>query len=282
MTPCILAASHDRGFLQRLGLLLEQAGYRLLLAPSGEAGFEYINGQPVNIFLIDEDWSGGNAFELCKRIKNTKKLAVVPIILLLSRRQREEGFKVLGVEHIVDKPVDEYFLLSLLSSALSRTRNPGDALDLSVKQRRSYLYRRKVLLGGHDRDHTEMMARLLRQESCEVAVVRQGHELLTRALSFRPHLIIMDLLLPGLGAPAEYIKALRILPDFQPVPVFVFSYYRVENLGSEDIRQQTEMIDAGHDACLLSGASADMGRFSDRTFIRRLDAFLNEFYSRKG
>jgi len=53
MTPCILAASHDQAFLQRLGLLLEQAGYRLLLASSGEAGFESMNSQPVNIFLID-------------------------------------------------------------------------------------------------------------------------------------------------------------------------------------------------------------------------------------
>ncbi|HQO58908.1 MAG TPA: hypothetical protein PLT76_09350 [Candidatus Omnitrophota bacterium] len=281
MTPCILAASHDQAFLQRLGLLLEQAGYRLLLASSGEAGFESMNSQPVNIFLIDEDWAGGEAFEFCKRVKNTKKLAVIPIVLLLSRRQREEGFRVLGVEHIIKKPVDEYFLLSLLSSALSRSRSPGEALDLSVQQRQSYLYRRKVLLGGQDRDNAEIMARLLRQEACEVAVVRQGHELLTRALVFHPHLIIVDVLLAGLGAPADYIRALRILPDFQTVPVCVFSYYRVENLGSEDIHQQTEMIDAGHEACLLSGANVYLGRFSDRTFIQRLNAFLNEFYFRK-
>lgn len=275
MIPCILAASHDQACLQRLGLLLEQAGYRLLLAPSGEAGFEYISGQPADLFLIDEEWSGGNAFELCKRIKGIKKLAVVPIVLLLSRRQREEGFKVLGVDHIVYKPIDEYFLLSLLSSALSRTRSPGNALDLIAKQRQSSLYRRRVLLGGHERDNAELMAGLLRQESCEVVVVRKGQDILTRALVFQPHLIVMDVLLPGLGAPAEYIKALRLLPDFQRTPVVVFSYYRVENLGSEDIRQRTEMIDAGHEACLLSGASAYIGWFSDRTFIQQLNDFLN-------
>ncbi|MFA5260300.1 MAG: response regulator [Candidatus Omnitrophota bacterium] len=281
MTPCILAASHDQAFLQRLSLLLEQAGYRLSLAPSSEQGLHYISSQPVDVFLVDEDWAGGNAFELCKHIKNTKKLAIIPIVLLLSRRQREEGFKVLGVEHIVYKPVDEYLLLSLISSVLSRTRSPVEALELTVKQRRSYLYRRRVLLGGHDRDNTEIMAGLLRQESCEVAVVRQGHEILTRALVFHPHLIIMDVLLPGLGAPADYIKALRLLPDFQRIPVFVFSYYRVEDLGSEDIRQRTEMIDASHEACLLAGASAYFGRFSDRTFIHRLNDFLNWIYHRK-
>ena len=281
MLPCILAASHDQSFLQRLSLLLEQSGYRLSLAPSGEEGFQFVSKHPVDIFLVDEEWADGNAFEFCKRIKSIKKFAVIPIILLLSRRQREEAFKVLGVEHVVYKPVDEYFLLSLLASALARTRLPGEALDLTEKQRHSHLYRRRVLLGGHDRVNTEIMAGLLKQEACEVSLVRQGHDVLTRALSFHPHLIIIDVLLPGLGTPAEYIKALRLLPDLQYVPVFVFSYYRVENLGSEDIRQRTELIDSGHEACLIAGASAYIGRFSDRTFIHRLNHFLNGIPARK-
>ena len=282
MPPRILAASHDQIFLHRLSLLLEQAGYRLSLAPSsGEEAFQSLGSHPVDIFLVDEDWAGGTAFEFCKRIKGTQKFAVIPIILLLSRRQREEAFKVLGIEHILYKPVDEYFLLSILASALSRTRSPEAALDLTSKQRHSHLYRRRVLLGGHDRDNTELMARLLRQEASEVAVIRHGHEILTRALAFHPHLFIIDVLLPGLGVPADYIKTLRLLPDFQAVPVFVFSYYRVESLGSEDIRQRTAMIDAGHEACLLAGANAYIGRFSDRIFIGRLNDFLSRTYPRK-
>ncbi len=272
--PHIFIASHDQKLIQRLGLLCKQSGYHLHWPGHGRAAIPSALERSIDLFVVDEEWNSGSSYEFCKSIKTTKQFAVVPIILLLKRKQREEAFKVLGVERICYQPVDEYFLLSQISGLLIQKPPSFESFDAIVSQRQSRLYRKRVLVGGQDQRSGGLMVRLLQEEDCDVISVNTGQELIRRARSSRPQIIIMDVLLGEGNSSFEIIEAIRADPACQGMPIFIYSFYRVSELGSEDINQRVNIVDDAVEACLQAGATASLGGFSERTFIQRLNQCL--------
>jgi len=69
-----------------------------------------------------------------------------------------------------------------------------------------------------------------------VRICSSGEEALTVAPVFVPHLILLDVMMPGMDGLATF-RALRTLPGLQGVPV-VFMTARVQSHEVDDYRQQ--------------------------------------------
>jgi len=70
----------------------------------------------------------------------------------------------------------------------------------------------------------------LEKENFEVSIVYQGQELLDKVKDFKPHLILLDLVMPVMDG-FEALKALKANKDTKNIPVLITS-----NLG-----QQTDL-----------------------------------------
>src|SRR5690606_23996854 len=83
--------------------------------------------------------------------------------------------------------------------------------------------RKKILLIEDNREIREGVSQLLEMEGYQVVSVASGREGLERLQDVeRPHLVVLDFVLPELGGP-EFLEAKERLPDVSEIPLLVFS-----------------------------------------------------------
>lgn len=80
----------------------------------------------------------------------------------------------------------------------------------------------KVLIIDDDIFLTELYVRLLKNEGLEVDVANSGAEALVRIADFCPHLVVLDLHMPGMNG-TDVLRAIRNDSRFQCMPVIIFA-----------------------------------------------------------
>ena len=78
---------------------------------------------------------------------------------------------------------------------------------------------RRILIVEDELDEAELLEKKLKAEGFIVAVVHNGFAALSTADSFRPHVILVDLGLPGFDG-LQLTEALRDLPGINDVWIF--------------------------------------------------------------
>jgi DNA-binding response OmpR family regulator len=115
----------DDAFIRRpLEFILRQEGFEALTAASGAECLERIETQRPDLIILDVMMPGRDGFDVCKTIKNEKRFADIPIILLSARGQehdRERGL-CLGASDFMTKPYSPSELLRKVQEILFGNR----------------------------------------------------------------------------------------------------------------------------------------------------------------
>ncbi len=131
-------------------LYLEREGFRLVHAPSGEAGLERMRERPPRVVLLDLGLPGMDGTEVCKRIRAGSD---VPVIMLTARDSEVD--KVVGLEigadDYVTKPFSPRELVARVKAVLRRSEErPGTHRTIEVEGYTIDSGRREVLTPGGD------------------------------------------------------------------------------------------------------------------------------------
>lgn len=97
--------------------ILESANYHVVTAYDGVDGFTKLNSEQFDIVISDVEMPRMNGFELTAKIRNHKKFAELPVILvtsLQSRTDRERGIKAGANAYIVKSSFDQSNLLEVV------------------------------------------------------------------------------------------------------------------------------------------------------------------------
>lgn len=89
--------------LDVLGLTLEDSGYNVLVATSGEMAIKVAMQATPELILLDVSMPGIDGFEACRRLKAAPETRDTPVIFLTARNEMEgilEGFQSGGVDYI--------------------------------------------------------------------------------------------------------------------------------------------------------------------------------------
>lgn len=101
--------------------ILELAGYAVSTAVDGVDGYTQLRGGAFDIVVSDVEMPRMNGFELTAKIREDKKLADVPVILvtaLESREDRERGIEVGADAYIVKRSFEQSNLLEVIGRLL--------------------------------------------------------------------------------------------------------------------------------------------------------------------
>jgi DNA-binding response OmpR family regulator len=124
---------------ETLGLLtdtLDHAGYTVLIAMDGNSALELLDQITPDLVLMDAVMPGLSGFESCRRIKQEKMLANLPVIFLTGLSESAhvvEGLAAGGVDYVT-KPIVIDELLARIRVHLANARaaqGAGEALDAS-------------------------------------------------------------------------------------------------------------------------------------------------------
>jgi len=113
----ILIAEDSHTQAKRAQLVLEEAGFHVTVAVDGEAAWEVLEQDTVDMVVSDIDMPRLDGFELCGRVKADPRLAQIPFVLLTGRMDLEA--LVRGLEAGADDVINKTWVPSLLVARLT-------------------------------------------------------------------------------------------------------------------------------------------------------------------
>jgi DNA-binding response OmpR family regulator len=122
----ILIAEDSHTQAKRAQLVLEEAGFQVTVAVDGEAAWEVLRQDTIDMVVSDIDMPRLDGFGLCVRVKADPRLAQIPFVLLTGRMDLEalvRGLEV-GADDVINKTWVPSLLVARLT-ALLRGRRPA-------------------------------------------------------------------------------------------------------------------------------------------------------------
>ena len=117
----IIYVDDDREVLQSFKIGLEDRGYTMVTAESGEEGLELLKTHTPDLIIADLRMQPMNGFDFFQKVRKNAKFVNVPFFFLTAVDDflaQKYGQK-LGVDAYLTKPVDMDNLDALISSKLS-------------------------------------------------------------------------------------------------------------------------------------------------------------------
>lgn len=117
----IVVVDDDEAILQLVSIHLEQAGYDVTRASNAEAALALLQGQQVDLMIIDVMMPGMDGFQLANIVINQYE---IPVIMLTAKGQiedKQKGFEQ-GIDDYIVKPFETKELLFRVNAVLRRYR----------------------------------------------------------------------------------------------------------------------------------------------------------------
>jgi response regulator RpfG family c-di-GMP phosphodiesterase len=133
--PRILCVDDEPVNLKLLEALLVPRGYDVISAADGKEALERIEGQKVDLVLLDVMMPGMDGFEVCRRIKEDERRRTLPVIMITALTAKEDRVRGIeaGAEDFISKPIDQVETLTRIRMLL-KVKTLNDRLDAAYTQ----------------------------------------------------------------------------------------------------------------------------------------------------
>jgi signal transduction histidine kinase len=139
--------------LQLLGTILQEYGFQVALAKSGEQALTIADNKPPDLILLDIAMPEMDGYEVCRRLKANPKTKDIPVIFLTAKTESEDivmGFDVGGVDY-VSKPFNPQELIKRVITHLELKRGREELKSLNEELIKSSDEKEKFLsIISHD------------------------------------------------------------------------------------------------------------------------------------
>ncbi len=119
----ILVAEDDQAILEVIKIILEGEGYSIITTDSEQVIRKMVNDDPPALILLDIWLAGHDGGKIAKDIKDNKKTAYIPIILISANNETEKIAKDAGANGFLLKPFDIDELLQIVEKYVPNKKN---------------------------------------------------------------------------------------------------------------------------------------------------------------
>ncbi|MBC7806504.1 MAG: response regulator [Akkermansiaceae bacterium] len=197
-----------RDLMQRF---LTREGFDVILAATGEEGLRLARTIRPLIITCDVMMPGMDGWGVLQALKSDPATLQIPVIMLTMVDKEHVGY-ALGAADYLNKPIDRARLSAVLSKYRVRCGASGNDNPVPCQ----------VLIVEDDEATREMMSALLTREGWSVQVAQNGRTAIERVMEQRPHLILLDLMMPEMDG-FEFAFHLRQREEWRDIPVIVLT-----------------------------------------------------------
>lgn len=233
----VLIVDDSITFREAMKALLLEAGYRVVVADTGEEGLRQAARVRPDAIIVDGELPGIDGGAVIRRVRLDAALRRIPCLLLTASGERNAEVKALeaGADAFLRKSDDVAVMLARLKAVM---RNTG--LQAAPEQDTvSLLGPKKILAVDDSETYLQALADALRQDSYDVVLARSGEEAIEMLNVQRADCILLDLMMPGLGG-LETCRILKSTPGLRDIPVVMLT-------AVEDRETMIEGLGAGAD-----------------------------------
>jgi len=122
----IIVLEDDQDIANLIRHQLEQAGFAVQVCPTGDKVLPLARQNLPVLFLLDIMVPGSSGFEVCRRVRESKDLARIPVIFLTAKAGEEDKVKGLdlGADDYITKPFSTRELAARVRAVLRRYEQP--------------------------------------------------------------------------------------------------------------------------------------------------------------
>ena len=129
----ILIVEDEADIAQLLKLYLEKDGFRTMTASTGVEGFKLIKADRPDLVILDLMLPEMDGLEICKKIRSTLDIALLPILMLTAKAEESDtiiGLE-LGADDYVTKPFSPKVLVTRVKALFRRLERADDPKQTS-------------------------------------------------------------------------------------------------------------------------------------------------------
>ncbi|HMC17031.1 MAG TPA: response regulator [Albitalea sp.] len=253
----ILMIDDSLTFREALRHALEQAGYAVVSADSGEEGLRAAAAVRPSAVIVDSVLPGIDGATVIRRLRLDAALRGVPCVLLTGSDDDEIELHALdaGADAFVRKEGDVQLILARLAAVLRNAAAPvsGDTASL--------LGPKKILTVDDSPTYLAELATTLRDEGYDVVQAHSGEEALELLAVQAVDCILLDLMMPGLGG-RETCQRIKAAPVMRDIPLILLT-------AVEDRKVMLDGLDAGADDYIQKSGEFQVLKARVRAQLRR-------------
>jgi CheY-like chemotaxis protein len=243
---------------------LKGAGYAVLETKDGQEAFALAQENVPDLIITDAIMPVLDGAQLFKKIRSTFFGKNIPFMVLSARATMRGSFEAMGADGFMAKPYQVNEFLAQVDRLLSRQQvgKPTEAA-------------KRVLIAGNDSECLDTIMDLLKKEGCHTDCVPFSDQVISKAVMFLPHILIIEAEMPGIPVD-ENIRILRQMPQFKKIPILIYSFVPEGKVRKEDLHQKEINLAVSVRQCLEKGASEYLGKFLKETFIAQVGKYLKK------
>ncbi len=242
----ILIIDDDSDSRMLLTDYVEGYGSQVISANSGEQGLQMARKYRPDIITVDLFMPGMNGWDVSKEIRSDPILQNIPVIVISVVANENRGL-LLGAVDFLDKPIERSELMTVLKRNLNDSRG-------------------RVLIVEDNPDAQKLISLYLSEENVEIRLAENGLAALQILDSFKPDVIVLDLMMPVMSG-VEFLKRIRIDPRYFHLPVVVVSAQSLSAAETKELANDVSVVlkkgDPSIEADLLSVLRETLNNISE-------------------
>ncbi|HLG42750.1 MAG TPA: response regulator, partial [Planctomycetota bacterium] len=217
--PTILVVDDSPTFRESLRSALESAGYRVVVAESGEEGLHKAADERPSAMIVDGVLPGIDGSTVIRRMREDVALRRVPCLLLTASEERSGEISALraGADAYVRKEERIEVILARLAAVLRSAKTPA-----ALGQTSGLLGPKRILAVDDSPTYLHQLSDELREEGYEVIQARSGEEALDLLAAQAVDCILLDLLMPGMSG-QEACRHIKSKPEWRDIPLIMLT-----------------------------------------------------------
>jgi signal transduction histidine kinase/CheY-like chemotaxis protein len=202
--------------------IFEAPAYRMLVARNGQDALEIIQHTLPDAILLDLMMPGMDGFELLKTVRNVDRTAHLPVLILTAKAITKEELSFLKRNHVHQLIQKGDINRAELLEAVARLFRPAMSKAVKPSPVRQTIAGKPRVLVVEDNPDNMLTAKALMAGDFTVIEATDGQAAVQQARKHQPHLILMDIALPGSDG-IQAFRQIRQDTTCQSIPVIALT-----------------------------------------------------------
>jgi two-component system, NtrC family, sensor kinase len=252
----ILVIDDSVTFREELRRALEQSGYAVISATSGEKGLRLAASRRPAALIVDGVMPGMDGETVIRRVRLDAALRGLPCLLLTASDEQGVELRALdaGADAFVRKEEDMDVILARFAAMLRTARTEPDAASSLASPKR-------ILAVDDSMTYLQELGSALRDEGYDVVLAHSGEEAIEMLAVQNVDCILLDLMMPGIGG-QETCRRIKASAVLRNTPLIMLT-------AVEDRQALIEGLSTGADDYIAKSNEFDVLRARIHAQIRR-------------